>query len=86
VPLKIVEVHTFAEVVNSLSKVTGAKVISVNHIIGKRADIPGDCIGRCSDNPQIINSQKVKEALQKGWVCDTDNIGEKLGFSSNHRT
>jgi len=84
--LRIVEVHPLAEVVNSLSKVTCAKVISVPHIIGKMAGIPGDCIGRCSGNPQIINSQEVKEALQKGWVCNTDKIRAELGFSSNHRT
>ena len=29
-------VHTLAEAVNILSKVTGAKVISVPHLLGKR--------------------------------------------------
>jgi nucleoside-diphosphate-sugar epimerase len=61
-------VHTLAEVANILSTITG---------------MLGDCISRFSGKPQITNSQKVKEVLQKGWVCDTDKIREQLGFHPN---
>jgi len=74
-------VHTFAEVAHMLSKITGgAKIISLPSLIVKIAGIVADGIGCVSGKPQVINRQKVKEALQKGWVCNTDKIREELGF------
>jgi nucleoside-diphosphate-sugar epimerase len=77
-------VHTLEEVAVTLSKIAGgSKIIRLPLLLGKTAGLLGDCITRLSGKPQLINSQKVKEALQDGWVCDMDKIKKLLGFAPN---
>jgi nucleoside-diphosphate-sugar epimerase len=75
------QVHSWEEIAQLLIKIKGGgKVIRVPSVFGKIAGVFGDCIAYLSGKPQIINSQKVKEALQAGWVCNIDKIIENLSF------
>ncbi|UCH21893.1 MAG: NAD-dependent epimerase/dehydratase family protein [Deltaproteobacteria bacterium] len=77
-------VHTWEEIAKLIIKIKGGgKVIRVPSIFGKIAGVVGDGIAYLSNKPQVINSQKVKEALQDGWVCNTDKIRAHLGFIPN---
>ena len=77
-------VHTLTTVVETLSRIAGgAKIVHLPAFMGKIAGILGDCITRVSGKPQVVNSQKVREILQAGWVCNTEKIKERLGFSPN---
>ncbi len=73
--------YTVEEVVGTLSKIAGGgRIIRLPLFAGKIVGIWGDCIARISSKPQVINSQKVKEAVQEGWVCNIDKIKELLNF------
>jgi nucleoside-diphosphate-sugar epimerase len=75
-------VHYLENILKLLKEITGGgKVIRVPPIVGRIAGFIGDCSAYISGKPQVINSQKVKEALQKGWVCNTKKIGGQLGFT-----
>ncbi len=74
-------VHTLEEIAKLLIKIRGGgKVIRFPSFFAKIAGLIGDWIAYCSNEPQVINSQKMKEALQDGWVCNVDKIRAKLGF------
>ena len=78
------KVHTIEELIGILARVVGgARVIHLPPIIGKIAGFWGDCVTRVSGKPQVINSEKMKEASQDGWVCNIDKIRERLGFTPN---
>jgi len=75
-------VHTLEDVVGTLSRIAGGcKIIRLPHFVGKIAGLSGDCITRLSGKPQLINSQKLKEARQDGWVCSIEKIRDLLGFT-----
>lgn len=50
----------------------------VGYVIAFLAEIKSFLIGR----PSITNRQKVREALQRYWICDTSGIENDLGFKS----
>jgi nucleoside-diphosphate-sugar epimerase len=75
-------VYTLEEVARTLSRITGgSRIVRLPPFFGRITGIIGDCITRLSGKAQVINSQKVEEALQDGWVCNTDKIRELLGFA-----
>jgi nucleoside-diphosphate-sugar epimerase len=77
-------VLTVAEMAETLSRIVGGcKIVRVPRSVGTIAGFLGDSITRLSGRPQLINSQKVKEALQDGWVCNIDKIKNLLGFTPN---
>jgi nucleoside-diphosphate-sugar epimerase len=77
-------VHTLEGVAGTLAQITGCRrIIRLPPFVAKIAGFLGDSITRLSNRPQLINSQKVKEALQAGWVCDIDKIRNLLGFTPN---
>ncbi len=77
-------VYTVEEVAKTLSRIAGgSRIVRLPPFFGRVSGIIGDCITRLTGKAQVINSQKVKEALQDGWVCNTDKVGELLGFTPN---
>ena len=77
-------VHTWEDIAKLLIKIKGGgKIIRVPSIFAKIAGAVGDGIAYFSSKPQVINSQKLKEALQVGWVCNIDKIRTHLGFIPN---
>jgi nucleoside-diphosphate-sugar epimerase len=42
--------------------------------------LANDLFARLSGQPFLLNSDRVKEAIQQGWVCLPDRIGRELGF------
>jgi nucleoside-diphosphate-sugar epimerase len=40
----------------------------------------GDVQARLTGKARLINSQKVREFLQKAWTCSSQRIGDELGF------
>jgi nucleoside-diphosphate-sugar epimerase len=77
-------VHTVEGVAATLAKIAGgAKIVHLPPSVAKLVGILGDCVTRVSGKPQVVNSQKVREALQDGWVCNIDKIKERLGFAPN---
>jgi nucleoside-diphosphate-sugar epimerase len=76
------QVHYLENIFKLLINTTGGgKIIRVPAIVGRLAGFIGDCSAYVSGKPQVVNSQKVKEALQKGWVCNANKISRQLGFT-----
>ena len=74
-------VYTWEDIAKLLIKIKGGgKIIRIPSIFVKLAGVVGDGITYFGNKPQVINSQKLKEALQDGWVCDTNKIRKDLGF------
>lgn len=61
--------------------VGGGKLVHLPPLVGRAAGYIGDVFTIFSGRTQVINSQKIKEALQGGWVCRNDKISDLLGFS-----
>jgi dihydroflavonol-4-reductase len=41
----------------------------------------GEVVGRVRRRPTIINIDKVRESMARGWVCSDQKIREALGYS-----
>src|SRR5258708_2690736 len=67
--------YTIAEMAKTLAGVAGGRVVSIPLAAG----LCGDLMARFG-RARVINSQKIREANQPGWVCDTTKIAAQLGF------
>ncbi|RMG57392.1 MAG: NAD-dependent epimerase/dehydratase family protein [Deltaproteobacteria bacterium] len=76
------EVHQVGEVFGELLKIAGrGKVVLLPPLAGRVAGRVGDILSRFLGKPALVNSDKVKEALAEGWVCDSGKIERELGFT-----
>lgn len=76
-------IHTIEGALSALIGVIGkGKLLRLPPLLGKVAGVFGDVVGHLSGKAQVVNSQKVKETLQDGWVCESEKIREMLGFHS----
>ena len=74
-------VHTLEGALSVLIGVIGkGKLLRLPSLFGKVAGVVGDVVGHLSGKAQVVNSQKVKETLQDGWVCESEEIRDLLGF------
>jgi nucleoside-diphosphate-sugar epimerase len=51
--------------------------VAAMKLVGRFSDLAGLVTGR----PLLLNSDKVAETLQPGWVCSSDRIRRELGFT-----
>ena len=63
-----------------LNAAGGGKKIFIPLSLVKMGGGVGDMAVKIRRRGGIVNSQKVKEALQSGWVCDSTRITTELGF------
>lgn len=74
-------VHTVESALSALIGVIGkGKLLRLPPLLGRVAGVVGDVVGHLSGKAQVVNSQKVKETLQDGWVCGSEKIRDLLGF------
>jgi nucleoside-diphosphate-sugar epimerase len=61
---------------------TGRAVgLPVPPLLMRGLGLANDFFARLSGRPFLLNSDRVKEAIQQGWVCLPDRIRRELGFS-----
>jgi nucleoside-diphosphate-sugar epimerase len=74
-------VYTVGDLLTKLTEITGrGRLIHLPPLCGRIAGRIGDILALLSGDAQVINSQKVMEALQDGWVCSSEKIRDRLGF------
>ncbi len=74
-------VYTVGELLANLAEVAGGgRLIHIPPLLGKALGRAGDILALLTGDAQVINSQKVMEALQEGWVCSSEKISDLLGF------
>jgi nucleoside-diphosphate-sugar epimerase len=71
--------HTTGEIAQALKNIAGGTIINVPIAGAMLAGFCGDLMGRFG-RARVINSQKVREASQAGWVCATTKIEDQLDF------
>lgn len=54
--------------------------VPVPPLFMKGLGLLNDLAARLSGRPFLLNSDRVKEAIQQGWVCLPGRIGRELGF------
>lgn len=63
-------------------EVTGrGTVVALPRAIMKGMGFLNDQAARISGKPALLNSDRVKESIQPGWVCRSDRIREDLGYT-----
>jgi dihydroflavonol-4-reductase len=70
------------EIARTLRSLTGRGVVlplpvAAMKLAGRVCDLAGRVTGR----PFLLNSDKVTETIQSGWVCSSDKIRSELGFT-----
>lgn len=75
-------VYGGGEIVETLRTLAGRGVVlplpvTAMKFAGRFCDLAGRITGR----PFLLNSDKVIETLQPGWVCSSDKIKRELGFA-----
>jgi nucleoside-diphosphate-sugar epimerase len=75
-------VYGGAEIAKTLRALAGRGVVlplpaAAMKLAGRACDLAGRLTGR----PFLLNSDKVTETLQPGWVCSSEKISKELGFS-----
>jgi dihydroflavonol-4-reductase len=54
--------------------------VPVPPLIMRGLGLANDLLARLSGRPFLLNSDRVREAVQEGWVCLPDRIRRELGF------
>jgi nucleoside-diphosphate-sugar epimerase len=75
-------VYNAGEIAATLRSLTGRGVnlplpVSAMKLAGRFCDLAGLVTGR----PLLLNSDKVTETLQPGWVCSSGKIRREIGFT-----
>jgi nucleoside-diphosphate-sugar epimerase len=78
------EAHTWAQVLELIAKAVGRKgrKIPLPQTLMKLAGGVNGILGRALRRPQIFDSDKVRELLAPGWLCETERAREDLGFEA----
>jgi len=53
---------------------------SLGYIIGLISELAG----RVTSQPALLNRQKIREAAQRSWVCDSSPLEKELGFRTHY--
>jgi dihydroflavonol-4-reductase len=76
------QAYTSGEVAATLRELSGgARVLPVPGAVLRLAGLVGDLAAATTRRAALLNSQKVREALQEGWVCSIERIRAELGFA-----
>lgn len=74
--------HTRESIAATFRKVTGKGfALQVPVVIMKTAGVLCDTFTSLTGRPLILNSDKVSESIQAGWVCNGDRIRHETGFT-----
>jgi len=74
--------HTWTSFADTIARVMdkAPKRVPVPITVLRCAGVIGDLFSRITGATPLINSQKVLEFLQKGWICSAERIRDELGF------
>ena len=77
------ESYTWEEVGQAIARAMGRSYRSFAFpgSIARMAGIAGDTWSFLSGKPATVNSQKIKELLQRSWLCDSSKVRTGLGFN-----
>lgn len=75
-------IHTWKSVSEVIAQVMGKtpKSVPVPRAVLRGAGVLGDFYALLAKRTPLINSQKVREFLQEGWLCSAERIRDELGF------
>jgi dihydroflavonol-4-reductase len=76
------EIHTWGEIVAILERIMGVRVRRVNIPIPLAflMAVGSEVVCRVTGSPPLLNRQKMREMLQRGWTCDIQQAVDQLQF------
>lgn len=74
--------YSAAEVHGALRLAAGGGIaLPLPPALMKAVGLSNDLIARISGRPRLLGSDRVRETVQRGWVCSSERIARELGFS-----
>ena len=77
------KIHHRDDIADALRAAVGRGVpVALPGFVLRAAGLAGDIGGLFTGRPAVLNSDRAKETLQCGWVCDDSSIRQDLGFEA----
>lgn len=77
------EVYEWKDFGDAIARALGKRYVRIPfpQFIAIAAGKAGDVWSRCAGRPSTVSSQKIREILQPGWLCDSSKAYQELGFA-----
>lgn len=76
-------IHHRDDIANALRGAVGGGItLPLPGLLLKAFALSGDIAGLLTGRPAVLNSDRARETLQCGWVCDDSSIRQELGFEA----